>query len=233
MKIKERLIRLLPTYTYLPIVLLLTIHLFAYNGTRLITANFHHYSVATAIDEWVPLIPAFIVIYVLAYAQWGLGLIFIARESREVCYRFFSGEILAKLICIGFFLLLPTAFVRPEITGNDIFSKLTALIYGADSPDNLFPSLHCLESWICFRGTLMLKKAGKGAKISSLVFTLLVFSSTVCVKQHLFLDIIGGVAVCEIGLFLSKVTHADRLLRRINRPFDRQTDTPLYKKEGE
>lgn len=224
MKIKALLTRLLPTYTYLPMALLLAIHLFAYFGTRLITANHPHYSVALSIDAWIPLIPAFIVIYILAYAQWGLGLFLIARESREICYRFFSGEIIAKLIAIAFFLFLPTAFVRPEITGNDLFSGLTAMIYSADTPDNLFPSLHCLESWICFRGTLKLKRAGKGVKIFSLVFTLLVFASTVCVKQHLFLDIIGGVAICEIGLLLSRLTHADRLLKRLNRPFDRQAD---------
>ncbi len=224
MKIKTLLTRLLPTYVYLPLALLVAINLIAFNGTRLITANQHHYTFSLPIDEWIPLIPAFIVIYVLAFAQWYLGFVMIGKESREVCYRFYSGEIIAKLICMVIFLLLPTAFVRPEITGTDVFSKLTALIYRIDTPDNLFPSLHCLESWLCFRGTLVMKKAGKGVKIFSFVFTLLVFASTVCVKQHLFLDIIGGVAVCEIGLLLSKLTHADRLLRRINRPFDRQTD---------
>jgi membrane-associated phospholipid phosphatase len=32
---------------------------------------------------------------------------------------------------------------------------------------------------------------------------LLVFASTLLVKQHLFVDVFGGIAVVEIGLFLS------------------------------
>lgn len=43
-----------------------------------------------------------------------------------------------------------------------------------------------------------------------LVITLLVFASTVLVKQHVLIDIFGGLAAVEIGLFFS-----DRLqLRR-------------------
>lgn len=222
MKLRKMLTRLLPTYTILPLALMLLINVLAYVGTRPIAANFPHYTFALPIDGVIPFIPAFTVIYVLAYLQWVIGFILIARESRELCYSYLSGEMIAKLISMGFFLLLPTTLVRPEITGSDLFSKLTGLIYKADTPDNLFPSLHCLESWFCFRGTLKLKKAGKSAKFFSLLFTLLVFASTVLIKQHLFLDILGGIAVCEIGLLLSKVTCADRLLRRLNRSFDRE-----------
>lgn len=222
MKIKDSLHRLLPAYTYLPIAALLLLHFLTYFITKLITSDFPHYSVTLPIDDQIPFIPFFVVIYVLAFLQWTIGLVSITRESRELCYRFVTGDMIAKLICMAFFLFLPTTLVRPEITGNDLFSKFTELIYGVDTPVNLFPSLHCLESWICFRGTLRLSRAGKAAKIASLVFTLLVFASTVCIKQHLVLDIIGGVAVCEIGLLLTKLTRADRLLRRLNRPFDRE-----------
>ena len=36
-----------------------------------------------------------------------------------------------------------------------------------------------------------------------LVMTLLVFASTVLVKQHVLIDVLGGLAAVEIGLFFS------------------------------
>ena len=36
------------------------------------------------------------------------------------------------------------------------------------------------------------------------VLAILICMSTVFVKQHVFVDIIGGIVVAEIGLFLSK-----------------------------
>ncbi|CCY70604.1 uncharacterized protein BN508_01112 [Eubacterium sp. CAG:161] len=81
---------------------------------------------------------------------------------------------------------------------------MTNLIYTLDSPDNLFPSIHCLESWVCFRGAMRCKKVGKVYKVIMLILALLVFASTVMVKQHVFVDIIGAILVVEIGLALAK-----------------------------
>ncbi len=216
MKIKAFLDRIVPVYTRLPLILVVALNMLTYYGCRLIMSGRPHYSIALPIDGKIPFLPVFIIFYILAYVQWITGFVRIARESREVCYHFLSGEMIAKLICMAFFLLLPTTLTRPEVTGNGIFERLTRLIYTVDQPDNLFPSLHCLESWICFRGALARKGTSRVGKVVSLIFTLLVFASTVFIKQHFVLDIVGGVAVCEIGLLLSKVTRADRILRRLN-----------------
>ena len=91
------------------------------------------------------------------------------------------------------------------------------LIYRLDSPDNLLPSIHCLENWICFRGALRCRKVGRGYQVGTLIFALMVFVSTLLVKQHLVLDVVTGVAVVEIGLFLSRQTGAGRIYERLNR----------------
>ena len=127
------------------------------------------------------------------------------REKKEYCYRFFLGEIIAKAICLVIFLVFPTTLNRPEITGNGIFERLLAFIYSVDAADNLFPSIHCLESWMCWRGCRKLTQTRLPGWFSgaNLVLTLLVFASTVLCKQHVLIDIAGGVAVVEIGLFLA------------------------------
>ena len=49
-------------------------------------------------------------------------------------------------------------------------------------------------------------------------FTLLVFASVLLVKQHVWPDILGGVAVAELGLLLSRLFHADRLAEKLFSP---------------
>ena len=125
------------------------------------------------------------------------------RSSREACFRFYTADIFAKIIALVFFLVVPTTIVRPEVTGNSVFDMLTRFIFRVDAADNLFPSIHCLESWMCFRSALFLKKVPKWYAPVSLLFSLLVFASTVMLKQHVFVDIPGGIAAVEIGLLLS------------------------------
>lgn len=215
----NRIEKLLPRYVHIPLLTACGMNILAYYGTRLLTANAYHYDISLPLDDMIPLCPAFIVIYILSYLQWAIGFIIIARESREICYRIIGGEIIAKCLCIILFLAFPTALVRPEITGDGLFSFLTRLIYALDEPNTLFPSIHCLESWICLRGAMAVKKTPRWYLWVSLVFTLLVFASTVFTKQHVLLDIPAGIAVAEIGLFLSAKFGFGRLFERAEQAF--------------
>lgn len=205
----------IPTYSIIPLAAVLFINFLAYFASRLITRGFVHYDFSLPIDRAIPFVPAFSVIYVLAYAQWVIGYILIARESRDFCYRVLSGEIISKLICLVLFLVLPTTMVRADIVSNDFFSTLTKYIYLLDTPDNLFPSLHCLFSWLCFRSAMQMKKTGKWYVYFGLIFSLLVFASTVLIKQHVVVDVIAGVIVCEIGQFIARKTNSGRIFDRI------------------
>lgn len=202
---REKLASIYPTYSILPIAAMLGMNMVAYMGTRIFTTGRYHYNIESPLDRMLPLVPFFVVFYVLAFAQWITGYLLIGREKKEYCYRFFLGEIIAKAICLVIFLVFPTTLNRPEITGNGIFERLLAFIYSVDAADNLFPSIHCLESWMCWRGCRKLTQTRLPGWFSgaNLVLTLLVFASTVLCKQHVLIDIAGGVAVVEIGLFLA------------------------------
>ena len=205
---------LVPAYARRPLIAVAAVGMLAYFGTRLIAGGFVHHDFSIPLDEKIPFVPAFSIIYVLAYVQWVAGYLLIARESREVCRRVLTGEIIAKLICMVFFIAVPTTMARAEIHSGGFFNWIVSCLYGLDAPDNLFPSIHCLDSWICFRGALQMKKTGRWYSRFSLVFTLLVFASTVLIKQHVLVDIPAGILVAEIGLFLSgkmmKISSADR-----------------------
>lgn len=215
-KLTERLNRILPMFGVIPLAACLLANAITYYGSRLITKSLTHYDLSLPLDELIPFVPSAILIYVLAFVSWVIGFVVIARESKTVCYEYLSGEIIGKFICMVFFFIVPTTIVRPEVSDGGFCNWLTQIIYSSDSPDNLFPSIHCLESWFCFRASLKCKKVGNAYKVIMGVFAVLVFASTVLVKQHFFIDIIAGVAVAEIGMLLSHVTGAGRIFETIN-----------------
>ena len=190
-------------YSLVLIAAMLSMNMLAYMGTRFFTSGRYHYNIESPLDHMLPLVPFFVVFYILAFGQWILCYLLIGYEDKEYCTRFFVGEIIAKVMCLVIFLILPTTLNRPEITGNGVFERLLAFIYSVDAADNLFPSIHCLESWVAFRAALMMKKLPRWYAPVSLIFTLLVFFSTVTLRQHYLPDIPGGVVMAEAGLFIS------------------------------
>lgn len=212
---KKKLKNMIPKYAYIPFILVIIMQLLAYNGSKIITNNMFHHTFITSIDLKIPFKPVFISIYILAYIQWVIGYILIAKENKETCYRIFSAELISKLLCFLIFLIYPTIMVRPEITNKGVWSFLTSIIYFFDEPVNLFPSIHCIEGWLIARSSTHLKKVSKGYKIGQYLFTLLVFASVLFVKQHLLIDIIGGILVVEISLLLAKTKRVQRIFEKI------------------
>lgn len=213
----QKLERILPRYAALPLAASVLLNAAVYYGGRVFAAGRHHFDFSTGLDRALPFVPAFMAVYVLAFVFWIAGFVIIGRESPAVCFEVMSGEQLAKLMCLLCFLAVPTVMVRPPVPQSGVFSGLTQLIYRMDAPDNLFPSIHCLESWICFRGALRCRKVGRAYRVFALTAALLVFASTLLVKQHLAVDVAGGVAAAELGLLLSRKTGAGRLYAFITR----------------
>lgn len=207
---KEKLKHFIPHHAYLPIITLFAFNSLIYFLTKLAHDPARAYDLSLGIDRSLPFVPAFIVIYILAYLQWAIGYIMIARESREAINKVACADILAKVICGIIFIALPTVMVRAETSDGGVFHWLTSFIYAADTPAvNLFPSIHCLESWAVFRCSLKLKLP-IGYKIAMGVFSLAVFASVLLVKQHLVLDIPAGILVFELSHLIVHLTKIDQ-----------------------
>lgn len=212
--LKKYLLKIMPLYSWVMITIMLLFNCLTYFGTRLFTSGLKHYNIAFSIDKKISFVPFFIIFYILAYVQWIVGYIIIGRQKYGLCSRIFASELIAKGIALICFIIFPTTLegIRPEaasLHGKGILNEITAYIFSLDAPDNLFPSIHCLESWMCFRGTLRIKNIPAYYTYIMFIMTILVFASTVLVKQHVLLDVAGGILSVEIGLFIS-----DRLFSR-------------------
>lgn len=196
--------RILPKYAYIPVGICIIFNALAYNVSRLFTNLLPHYDFSLPIDSMIPYVSPFIVIYILSYLLWVIGFVIFARENRSICNEMFASELIGKILCLACFIIIPTEMTRADVTGGGIFNWLTSVVYTFDQPNNLFPSIHCMESWICFRGAFKCKKISSYYCSAWFILAVLICASTVLVKQHLFVDIFAGIAVGEIGMLLAK-----------------------------
>ena len=163
------------------------------------------------LDARIPFSPPWIVVYCLSYPFWGIGWFLIGSREKTRAFRLTAAYVLAMLLSAAMFLLWPGTMERPEITGHDLFSEWTRLIYRADSPTNLCPSVHVLASCFCWRGTMGNSGIPRWYRIFSFVFFLLVCASVLLVKQHALIDVPAGILFCELALQCARIFRMERI----------------------
>ena len=191
-----------PKYSYAPMLALAIAHIAVYYGTKLINGNMEHHVLTSAVDGTIPMHPDWVVIYVLSFVFWVVGMLLAAMNDKKTCYELFSGAFYAELICTLIFVTYPTMVVRPEVVGTDYSARLLALLYSIDVPTNVFPSMHCMMSYMVFRGALYARNIKTPYIVYCGVFAALVCISTVLVKQHVVIDVFGGIAFGEASILL-------------------------------
>lgn len=192
----------IPGNTILPLVFTLALQGLVYFGSKLLMAGAYHHNLETAWDLAIPFLPWTVSIYVGTFLYWAISFLLILRSGTENAFRFLCAHCMSLLIALVFFLLLPTTNTRPQIEGGGLWNYGMRLIYALDTPDNLFPSLHCELSWLCFQGLKKVENVPTGGKRFALIFSLLIFVSTLTTKQHILLDVFGGWLIAEISFRL-------------------------------
>ena len=197
--------RFLSKYGYAIIPLLSTFLLndLVYWGAMALTRNWYHFDFTTDLDRMIPFVPEFVSVYFICYLFWIVNYVLAGGMRRDAFYRFLTADMAARLVCFLCFVLMPTTNVRPEFSGSGWAVKLVEWLYRVDQPANLFPSIHCMNSWFCYIAVRGRKDIPKWYQWFSCGAALAVAASTVFIKQHYLLDIAGGFLLAEIMWQLS------------------------------
>lgn len=212
--------RILPAHGFFAALLCAGGLAVSYYLTRFIESflPIHYLDISTSLDHIIPLAPAWIYIYVICYPLWALSLFFICRNpDREKVFRS-AGAILLGLLSAGvIFLLLPTTLDRPAAPdGGGLTGFLVRFIYNSDEPTHLFPSLHCFNSYICWRALHGRQDTPRVLRVTDFVLLPFIFASVLFTRQHLIWDIPGGVILAELCWQMAQRT---RLYRVLERPY--------------
>jgi len=207
--------RWIPAYGLLTLIAGFTVNSVVYWGTQMLMASSYHYDFTSSLDRKVPFIKEWIVIYIGCYIFWAVNYVLIAREGKEKCYRFATADVMSRLICAVFFIMIPTTNARPVVVGSDFCSWLVRYVYMTDPATNLFPSIHCMVSWFRFIGIRKSKKIPVWYKIVSCAIAVTICLSTQFTKQHYMIDIAGGILIAEVCFFIANRTNLYRYIEFI------------------
>jgi membrane-associated phospholipid phosphatase len=146
------------------------------------------FDLLTPLDTAIPFLPWTYAVYtsyfaLMVGAAWRLGV--------EEFSRLLGALLLANLVCYLGFILFTAHYPRPAL--ESIPSPWHAgfqWMYASDGAGNTFPSLHVAVSLL---GALRLRHHRGGALW--LLWAGLISLSTLTVKQHFVVDVLGGAAV--------------------------------------
>jgi membrane-associated phospholipid phosphatase len=148
----------------------------------------------SAIDQWVPLVPASIWIYISEYTMFAVA--FYLMKDIESINRYAYSFGLMMVICAIFFIFYPTTYPRhlyPLPSDILFINKLPfGIIRTLDDPSNSFPSSHVSA---CFVTALAFVNESKKKMAFFIIWSLLISVSTLTTKQHYLADVIAGFAL--------------------------------------
>lgn len=121
------------------------------------------------------------------------------REYKRMSYMLVFG--MSAFIIIS--ILMPTKlYLRPYVLPRDnIFCDLVSYLYHIDTSTNVFPSIHVYNTCVTMQAVRrsharMFKKPAMRMGID--ILSVLIILSTVFIKQHSILDVIGGLILFVI-----------------------------------
>lgn len=148
-------------------------------------------------ERMIPFLPLFIIPYMSLDGLY-VASVFLCRERREL-HTLAKRMVFSISVAAVCFLAMPLkfAFPRPALSG---WQGVLASALRVDKPYNLVPSLHVallLILWAPYGRFL----TGR-ARLLMKVWFCLIFASTVFTYQHHVIDLIGGLALALVTLYL-------------------------------
>lgn len=144
------------------------------------------------LDEKIPLIPIFVIPYVLFF-PYVFGLLIGAFVAELPGFeKFATALIFVSLTTTLIYMILPSEVVKPYLKKTGELIKIVNFIRKVDNPENVFPSNHVAYSIVA--SIYLTTIFPQFWLLVWLVFALISIS-TIFIKQHYIIDIPAGLVV--------------------------------------
>lgn len=156
------------------------------------------------LDDMIPFLEIFIIPYLLwfLYVIVIIVFLFFQMEHLEDYYKCILTLMLGMTTCLFIYYIFPNMQqMRPDTFAHqNIFIDIIRFIYKSDTDTNVFPSIHVFNAIAVHVGftTSHYFREKTGWKVSSLILCILICLSTMFLKQHSFLDVLGGAGLYGI-----------------------------------
>lgn len=175
------------------------------------------HDLVTSFDRSTPFVKEFIIPYDIWYPFILFCMLYLLVKHKDSYYRAIIGLDIGLIICYICYIFYQTTVPRPELMGNDIFTKIVRITYKSDSPFNCFPSIHVFTTSTMIIAMVSNKKISATMKIAISTIGITIIASTLFVKQHVMLDIIGGSALSVVTSFMVRRIEAEKFVAWIKK----------------
>ncbi|MDZ5472880.1 phosphatase PAP2 family protein [Bacillus sp. 31A1R] len=162
-------------------------------------------NVMLPLDNQIPFLSVFIIPYVIWYLYILGYLIYFCFKDTKVYIQALTTIVLGEIICFIVYYCFQTTVPRPAVTGEGILVSLVQFIYANDQPYNCFPSIHVLTTFIIMVCSSKIKDKHVLNTLFIQAMGVLIIASTLFVKQHAILDVIGSIVL--VSFVYSLVTN--------------------------
>lgn len=183
----------------IPLLIYMAVYLlwFAY----LERANIQDYQIIhVRMDDYIPFCEVFIIPYLLWFGYVSAVVVYLFFRNRQDYYKgcafLFTGMTIFLIVST----LWPNGHdLRLAVMPRDnCFTWLVSMLWRADTPTNLWPSIHVFNSMgahfaLMHSRELSQARFGRQVKIASGILCVSIILSTVLVKQHSIFDVVTGI----------------------------------------
>lgn len=161
----------------------------------------------SVLDQYIPFNEYFVIPYLLWFVYIALGFIFFVFKDQQnfkrMCFYLFWGMGISLFI----YLIIPNGQnLRVELTNENICQSLVSFLYTTDTPTNVCPSIHAYNSIMMMVALLKSEEFRKHKilMIIVVILSILICMSTVMIKQHAVVDVIGAIILAIVIYTIGK-----------------------------
>ncbi len=165
------------------------------------------------IDDYIPFCEYFIIPYLLWFVYVPTVLFYLVSNDRDSFWAMVKMMFVGNMVCLLLYALFPNGVLpKHPVEADNIFAHMVNVLYYTDTPTNVCPSIHVLDT---LSAHIALSRSCKVkdkpvVKCASFLFFILVCISTVTLKQHSIIDIFASLALM---LFLEKFAYSKKPIR--------------------
>ena len=183
--------------TLLPMAVFMVIYMPVFFWVESLNPAGGFHIIHTALDDMIPVVEAFVIPYFLWFPYLGAGMIAIAVRSRSIsrktAYMLMTGMSLFIVISVVYPNALELRSAIPD--RKNICMDLINYLHSIDTPTDVFPSLHVYDALVVAAGLHLAFSEKKVLLIASDIMALLIVLSTMFIKQHSIIDVIGAIVL--------------------------------------
>lgn len=152
----------------------------------------------TWVDGYIPWVPAAVFFYYLYYIWVFIPPIL--AKTREALYHVWAVYAVLLLTACITFVGFPGRIYHPSFEIDSLANWLLNVVYSTDKGYNLFPSLHAAHAFFVAGYVYANRRAMLWVILPG---SLGIIASTVLIKQHYFVDILGGLAYTIVAYYVT------------------------------